>query len=329
MNKSLKVAFFLAFLAVGGTAFGAGLSRSIVSAQANWVAHLDVEKFNQTEIGKMVRAQLQETGDAAKLEQFKAISSFHPLDDIKGVTLYGRGKEQANAVAVFEATFNKDTLLTLLRYNPTFTEAAYGDHQIRSWIDDKENGNEAKRQYGCFHGDNLVVLGSSLETVKHSLDVLDGKADNARTQRQFGLMRRRATQGAFIVAAADGVGKMAEQWQQTVMLKNTEQSSLIAGETEGKLFVELNLLAVSEQTAQELMQVAQGIIAMLNLAGKDQPHVAELASGIKVTAQENLVRVRLDTEAAKVASFIKDEWNKKQQQEAKPAQQDTAAASGQ
>ena len=51
---------------------------------------------------------------------------------------------------------------------------------------------------------------------------------------------------------------------------------------------------------------------MLNLAGKDQPQVAELASAIQVTTQDRQVRVRFQTDSAKVASFLKAEWNKKQ-----------------
>ncbi|MBE0535460.1 MAG: hypothetical protein IH624_07295 [Phycisphaerae bacterium] len=313
MSKSLSIALFLAFLVVTGSTVAGRLDRSIVSAKAEWVAHLDLEKLNNTEIGRMVRGHLEQTGEAAKLDAFKAVASFHPLDDIKSVTIYGRGKEQANAIAIFEAAFKKETLLSLLRFNPTFTEAAHGDHQVRSWIDDKHAGDESKRQYGSFHGENRVILGSSLEMVKHSLDVLDGKADSARGRRQFNLMRRGA-QDAFLVAAANGIGKMAEQWEQTVMLKNTEQSSLIAGETEGKLFAELNLLAVSEDTARELTQVVQGIIAMLNLVGRDQPQVAELAAATKVTNRDNLVRVRVEAEIMKVAMFLKAEWDKKQQQ---------------
>ncbi len=323
MNKSSRIALFLAFAVVTASTSAGRLNRSIVSAKADWVAHLDLEKLNDSEIGRMGRMQLQQTGDAAKLDAFKAIASFHPLDDIKSVTIYGQGKEQANALAVFEASFNKETLLTLLRYNTTFTESAYGTHQIRSWIDDKHGGDESKRQYGSFHGSNRVILGHSLDTIKHGLDVLDGKADSARGQQQFGLIRRSA-RDAFIVAAADGVGAMAGQWEQTVMLKNTEQTALSVGEVDGKLFGELNLLAVSEDTARELSQVVQGIVAMLNLAGKDQPQIAELASAISVTTRNNLVRVRLEADIHNVAAFIKAEWDKKLQ-----AQTGNTAASNQ
>ncbi len=136
MNKSSAIVLCLAFAALAGAAVAAPLNRNIVSGKANWVAHLDLEKLNQTEIGRMIRAQLNETGDAAKLDQFKTIASFHPLDDIRNVTIYGRGKDKANAVAIFEAAFNKDTLLGLLRLNAAFSETAYGSHMIRSWIDD-------------------------------------------------------------------------------------------------------------------------------------------------------------------------------------------------
>ena len=124
MNKSSAIVLCLAF-AARRRAVAAPLNRNIVSGKANCRApgpgETQPDRDRQDD-----SCPTGETGDAAKLDQFKTIASFHPLDDIRNVTIYGRGKDKANAVAIFEAAFNKDTLLGLLRLNAAFSETAYG-----------------------------------------------------------------------------------------------------------------------------------------------------------------------------------------------------------
>jgi len=308
-------------LLLSSEAIAGGLNRNAVSGDANWVAHVDVEGFNNTEIGKIIRRHLDETGELQKLEAFKAIFSFNPLDDIRNVTIYGRGKEKENAVVVLQAKFDKQTLLKLLRQNAAHKEVKYGEYRIQSWIDDKHKGNEAERQYGSFHGKDTVVIVAGLDAVKKSMDVLDGKAKSARQKRIFRLLRK-APEGAVVVAAANGLGKMAEQWDQAVMLKNTRQSCLFLGEAEGNLFIDGNLEATSSKTATELTQLIQGVIALLNLTGKDQPQVAELASAIKLTTKKKLVQVHFEQDVEKVAALLKEEWKKQQAQQTEKAKAD-------
>lgn len=320
-NLSIILLVVCALLPASAVIAG-GLNRNAVSGDANWVAHVDVEGFNNTQIGKIVRRHLEETGELQKLEALKAVLSFNPLDDIRNVTIYGNGKEKENAVAVIQAKFDKQTLLKLLGQNASHKEAKCGEYQIHSWIDDKHKGNEAERQYGGFHGADTVVIGAGLDAVKKSLDVLDGKAKNARQKKVFRLLRK-APEGAIVVAAANGLGKMAQQWDRTVMLKNTKQSCLFLGESEGSLFIDVNLEATSSETATELTQLIQGVIAWLNLAGKDQPQVAELAASIKLTTKKKLVQVHFEQDVEKIAALLKEEWKKQQAQQTEKAKADT------
>ncbi len=321
MRKSFIILLVVCALLLSSAATAGGLNRNAVTGDANWVAHVDVEKFNGTEIGKLIRRHLEETGELQKLEAFKAVLSFNPLDDIKNVTIYGNGKEKENAVAVIQAKFDKQTLLKLIGQNAAHKEAKYGEYQIQSWIDDKHKGNEAERQYGSFHGTDTVVIGAGLDAVKKSLDVLDGKAKNARQKKMFRLLRK-APEGTIVSAAANGLGKMAEQWDQGVMLKNTKQSCLFIGEAEGNLFIDVNLEATSSKTATELTQLIQGVIALLNLAGKDQPQVSELAAAIKLTTKKKLVQVHFEQDVEKIAALLKEEWKKQQAQQTEKAKAD-------
>ena len=313
VRKSFIILLVVCALLPASAAIAGGLNKNIVSGEANWVAHVDVEGFNNTEIGKIIRRHLDETGELQKLEAFKAAFSFNPLDDVRGVTIYGRGKEKENAVVVIQAKFDKEMLLKLLAQNATHNGVKYGKYQIESWIDDKHKGNEDERQYGSFHGKDTVVIGSGLDAVKKSLDVLDGEAKNARQKKVFRLLKK-APEGAVIVAAANGLGKMAEQWDRAVMLKNTNQSCLLIGETEDAFYIDLKLDATSSETATELTQMIQGVIALLNLTGRDQPKVAELAAAIQLTTKKKLVHVHFEKDVEEVAAVLREEWEKQQAQ---------------
>jgi hypothetical protein len=238
------------------------------------------------------------------------------------VTIYGRGKEKENAVVVIQANFDKEMLLKLLAQNATHNGVEYGKYQIESWIDDKHKGNEDERQYGSFHGKDTIVIGTGLDAVKKSLDVLDGEAKNARQKKVFRLLKK-APKGAVVVAAANGLGKMAEQWDQAVMLKNTNQSCLLIGETEDAFYIDLKLDATSSKTATELTQMIQGVIALLNLAGNDQPQVAELAAAIKLTTKKKLVHVHFEKDVEEVAAVLREEWEKQQAQKNEKNKADT------
>ncbi len=321
MRKSFIILLVVCALLPASAVIAGGLNKNIVSGDANWVAHVDVEEFNNTEIGKIIRRHLDKTGELQKLEVFKAIFSFNPLDDVRNITIYGTGKEKENAVAVIQAKFDKEMLLKLLGQNATHNGVKYGKYQIESWIDDKHKGNEDERQYGSFHGKDTVVIGTGLDAVKKSLDVLDGEAKNARQKKVFRLLKK-APEGAVIVAAANGLGKMAEQWDQGIMLKNTNQSCLLIGETEGAFDIDLTLDATSSKTATELTQMIQGLIALMNLAGNDQPKVAELAAAIKLTTKKKLVHVHFEKDIENIASFLKEEWKKQQAQKSEKSKAD-------
>ena len=322
MRKSFIILLVVCALLPASAVIAGRLNKGIISGDANWVAHVDVEGFNNSAIGKIIRRHMDETGELQKLEDFKAVFSFNPLDDVRNVTIYGRGKEKENAVAVIQAKFDKETLLKLLGQNATHKEVKYGKYQIQSWIDDKHKGNEDERQYGSFHGKATVVIGSGLSAVKKSLDVLDGKAKNARQKKVFRLLRK-APKGAVVVAAANGLGKMAEQWDQAVMLKNTNQSCLLIGENEGTFYIDLKLDATSSETATELTQMIQGVIALLNLTGRDQPQVAELAAAIKLTTKKKLVHVHFEKDVEEVAAILREEWKKQQAQKTEKCKADT------
>lgn len=297
---------------------GGPLLKSQVSADANWVVHADYDLFNKTIIGQLIRAELASLGLEEKLEEklqdFKTIFSFHPLDDIRDVTLYGSGDDREKAVVLIEGDFDQDTLVALVRMNAEYEEIEYGDVVVHSWVDEnkKDPSKAGQRMYGCVPKDDLVVMGAGLEALKQAVDVLNGSAANAAD----GVFDQAAldTTGAFFQVAANAVSDVAEHQNNAALLKQADKLGVVIGEVEGTFYVDLTLSAKSEEIAQNLKKVLEGMIAFLTLAGSEQPVLAELAKKLELSTADNIVAIRFESDSAAIISFLKEQWEAKRQQ---------------
>jgi hypothetical protein len=319
MRKVAVILSVACLLSICPVVLAGGLIKANVDADANWVVHADVEKFKETKIASILDDELKAAGVYEQLDFFKSVFSFNPVEDIKSITIYGQGQDEASAVLIIKGNFDMDVLENLIRQNPYYEEKKHGKYVLHSWIDEKKVDKGAKRQFGASHNKD-ILLGAGADSISKALDVLNGKAKNARQKGLFKALKK-SDKNAFIVAAASGVGRMAEQWEQAMMLKHTKESCLTVSESEGNVCIDLSLQTSSAQTAEELTQLIQGMIAFLNLAGQEQPKIAELASSIKLTTRRNTVRVHFEHDIDKIYKFVKAEWKKKQAQEAEEAKQ--------
>ncbi|HIJ53743.1 MAG TPA: hypothetical protein HPP66_11395 [Planctomycetes bacterium] len=294
------------------------LLKKQVSSRASWLAHTDHEQFKKTLTGQLIRKELVNLGIEEHLSNFATISSFHPLDDVRNVTIYGTGKDREKAVVLIEGEFDKEQVLTLVRMNPQYKEIKYGDIVLYEWFDENQkdpNGTAGQMTYGCFYQDDLIVMGVGQEGVKHAVDVLRGSAENAAN-----VIFSRAAQdakGAFFQAMALNVAEIVGEQQETAALKQTNQVGLAVGESEGNFYINLDLTAKSEEAAQAVTKMLEGIIAFAVLSGEEQPKLADLAKKVKVNCENKTVRVHFESAPESVVQFLKDQWQKKKEQDSK------------
>lgn len=315
--KKLMMVLMVSVLLAAVPVLGGPLVKSRVSGSANWVAHVDIERFNSTQIGRLIREELRNQGMEEELTNFANVFSFHPLDDVLNVTIYGQDQKPEKAVVLIEAKFDKERLLTVLRFNPSYEEAEYGDIVIHSWVDEKKqdpNDSNVGRMYGCFYNDELVVMGAGLEAVKQAVDVLNGSAENAAS----GVFNQASlnAKGAFLQVAANNVGEVVGEEPEAAALKQTDELSLAIGEFEGNFYVDLDLKAKAEEAAQAISKILDGIIAFATLAGEEQPKLAELAKKVELSCVQNTIQIRFKASSETVFSFLKEQWKIKQEKAA-------------
>jgi len=298
-------------LLVAVPALAGPLAKEQVSGGANWVVHVDVEQFRTTRMHQFARPELENLGIEKKLSGFATLFSFHPIDDIRDVTIYGKGQDRKKAVVLIEGVFDKERLLALVGMNPEHEEIEYGDMVLHRWVDENKKDPDGPGQvtYGCFYQDDLIVMGAGLEGVKHAVDVLDGTAADAAN-----VVFSRATEdakGVFLQVMAHSVGQIVGEEPKAAVLRQTDQVGLVIGEVEGKFYIDLALTAKSEEVAQAINKILEGIIAFAMLTGEEDPKLAELAAMVELSCQLNTVRVHFESDSEAVVQFLKEQWQKK------------------
>jgi hypothetical protein len=301
------------FVGLVNPAWGGPLAKEQVAASANWAVHLDVDRLNQSKLGQLIRNEMVEKGHEAKLLEFKQRFSFHPLDDVRNVTVYGQGEDKTKAVALIQGTYNKQTLLELVRLNESYEEIRQGDLVIHSWIDKNKN----ERAYGTFYDADQVLLAGSVEALKLGVGVLNGQEKNAKEENSFSLPATKGP-GAILLAAAKDVSTMANR-KNALLLQQTDELTLVIGEANEQFYIDGDLKAKTAEAAVAVGQMVRGLIAVGVLAGQNHPELAQLAASIGITVENKLVQVSFQMESEKIFALLKKAWARKHSTQEQPA----------
>ena len=309
MKKTTTV-LILSVLIAAGSVLGGPLLNTQVSSSANWVVHADYDRFRSTEIGKLIADELEILGIAEKLRNFAAVYSFHPLNDIRGVTLYGNGDNRQKAVVLIDGDFDKEKLVALVSMNPEHEQLEYGRIQIHGWVDENNHKRDGSPQkmYGCFYSETLLILSAGLDATTQAIDVLNGAAACA-TPDSLSTAGINAD-NAFFRVAARAVDKMAEQEPKAAMLKQADEIALVIGEANGRFYLDMGLKAKSQEDAENIRKMADGLIAFAKLAGQEKPKLAELVAKLQLSRTEENIRLSFESDSRDLFDLLKEQWQK-------------------
>ena len=296
--KNLAASALVLVLCVSA-APGGPLKTERVAGDARWVAHIDVDAALTSGTGKVA---LDEAAKKEKfhagLEKIRQTLGFRPLKDVRGLTLYGKDYARDMGVAVIDVTAEQDKLLALLVQNEAYKRIEYGDHTLHKWTaqprcdEEGEVVSEGKTHVGCFYDENTIVIASTVELLQAAVDVLDGKAESLAKTKALKMLPVPA-EGAFLVAAAEGIRLPKAKHPRAAMLRKITDAAVQIGESDGSVFLKISVLAGSVKKATRIRQVAQGFVAlaqmwMQEMADEQMPALGEK---IEVTGTENAVQL--------------------------------------
>jgi hypothetical protein len=310
-----------------------------------WAAHLDVEKFkasslcnlimqelnnqevtervighiesadhifgfNPVRVAEELRAQgivgtLEEGANTAEL-----YLGFNPLRDITGVTMYGSEFKPKQGVILLTGAFKTENMIALLNTDPSHVVHSYDSYEIHEWVSPCRGRNG----FTAFYNDNLIVLGSSLEYVHESLDVIDGRAGNISSNLTLQTMPD-VPAGAIFVAAAVQFSQEAATNPQSAILSQMDEVSVAIGEVGQTVYIDLGMNAQTEEIADQTIQFVNGMLAFAEMNRQNNPLIADLAGSIQTDQDGTTLKLSLEGTTEDVFTILKKIREAKQKTE--------------
>lgn len=306
MKQSLLALTLSLSLALGTTA--GPITKQQVPPDASWVAHLDLDRVQESELGKaLIRSFIEPRAKelSAAMNQLLGI----PLDlhKLHSVTAYGRkgGPEPvADAVLLIQSDLPVQaaiqTALTKLKGNP---EAAKQIPLQRLETDGFELFSLQGEGFLALPASNLVVLGKSKAAVSQAVSQL--KTPSAKPGDSKLVANSPGGEKSLVWLAATGaVTDGLELPPQAALLKQTEGVRLSLSESTDNLLAHLTLKTKTVEVVEQLHQALQGILTLATLGTAEDARMQGFLKGIRIERRQQDVEVGLRFPLAELSKWM-------------------------
>ena len=288
----LIAALVLAALILSVPAWPGTLPTSIVPDGARWVAHLDMEKF----IATTLYQYLEKDG---KFDiKSRDLNRWFKIDvpkDITGLTIFGLDPGDKQAVFTVAGKFDRAGLLALIALDKEHQETPYGAYTLYSTGSD---------EYGAFINDGLIVFSENREAIEKVLDTAAGKTKSFASSK-LNASFKDVSSGAFLSGVVENLSGLGKEINQSKFVEKASMMFFLAQEKQDNLQVRVQVTADTPESAKNMADMAQGLIALVRLGQGEGPGAipASLVEGLKVKLDGKTVRLELDMPSREVADL--------------------------
>ena len=268
------------------------LPTSVIPDGARWVAHLDMEKFIATELYEYLEK------DGKFDIKSRDLNRWFKIDvpkDITGVTIFGLDPGDKQAVFAVAGKFDKAGLLALIALDKEHQETSYGAYTLYSTGSD---------EYGAFINDGLIVFSENREAVEKVLDTAAGKTKSFASSK-LNASFKDVSSGAFLSGVVGDLSGLGKGINQSKFVEKASMMFFLAQEKQDNLQVRVQVTADTPESAKNMADMAQGLIALVRLGQGEGPGAvpASLVEGLKVKLDGKTVRLELDMPSREVADL--------------------------
>lgn len=288
-------------LMVCGMAFGGAINRADVSSAATWVAHIDMEKFMSSRIGKLMTDETTNEEMKKGMDILRGKMGFDPMKTVSSVTLYGTTFKQGEGVAVFRGNAGADIVNSvekLIIAAKDYEQVAYGSRVIHRWTDEHHN----KPSYLCFYAPGISVAGGNVDDVKAAIDVLDGKKESLKAESALVVPEN----GSFMTIAAVKNDEKIGENAKAAVFRNASWLMMSAGNVAENVDLNVKIGADSGENARKIEQIVRGIIAFSTLSKDQDPAVVDIVNAVSVNTDKEVVKIAFSYPAAQLYKIMKE-----------------------
>jgi hypothetical protein len=276
-------------------AHAAPLNTHHLPPETAWCFHIDMEAFRKTELGRFLTDEAKDEQLAEAVRDFRRQCSFHPLQDVVGITLYGVDYAPGNGVLLLEGNLDSDAVVTSLRKDRHLRQSRHDGHILYQW----ETPDQRVSRVACFYQPTRTIVASHPKAVHRAIEVLDGKATSPPKVALPG-----PGEGVFLCGwATDCHGKM-DGWRQSVLLSPVTRIAVAFEQTGTRVTGELHLETATQEEAAHLRDIAAGVLTLMMLNDEKNPIAARLASKTQVLQKDRVVQLRLQCLATTVRDAL-------------------------
>lgn len=276
----------------------AAFNPAVVAADAKWIVHIDVNNLRDSTLGKELTdflVQLQPTMDQGGLHpDFRKIlatataitaygSNFSQNPNDLAGTLVLQGTDDLRKIAeafVTQATITNPENVTELKGLPFEAYSLDGKATL------------------AFPKEPVILFSKSQEQLTKAYDVFRGSAPSmAKSSSPLSALVPKSGNyfliAASVVPSVDGLPGHLQNGPQARILQMASSVSIAIGEEGPMTAARLQLVASSDDMADKLMRILQGVTAMLSLTETNDAQLTEFLKSVKVERKDTRVSLGL------------------------------------
>ncbi len=310
MKISIKSSLVWAIASLGLTplALANPIPESSIPGSVDWFAHLDAEKLRSTSVGGYLFDQLANLDPLKENEQLP-INPVLILNGLRGITTFGTipnpqaaSEGDVDVVVLINGTpqlmqiFQGLLSGVQLEKPEAIEEIIEGEHTILHMVDQGISG--------VFVGEDQIAISKSMESMSRYLSVTTGKAAHLKFGDKFPVPDYLSGLGVYLGVYVEGLGDFKELPAQARILQLTQAVAVQLGESSDNLHLLASLVTDTPQTAAQVRDVLNGLIAVMVLTQNGNPEVASLVESANVAQVDKSVTLKIDYPALAAQKWI-------------------------
>jgi hypothetical protein len=266
------------------------LRRERLPADVDFVVHIDVEGFKQTQLWKHVREEGEDMDlDIEELDDIREDFGIDPLTDVRAITLYKVESEEEPTVVLFSSNAKVDEALVRLQKEREYRRVVSSGIELHTWSD---SGDDDECAYAYVHAvgaERVVVLASSESSAVRAARVLRGQDPSHASAGT--LLTLAPARGSFLYLAAAEIPHLHEFTPASPILGLAQGIQVDLGEAGGFLRAHMGVTTGSPQDALDISNVVNGLMSIVRLAGAEAGEALELLTGLRLSTRGSEVTV--------------------------------------
>lgn len=258
----------LAILVTGW--LSAAVPISNLPKETSWVLHLDVERLRAgcfTELARKIVTQHE--GSSVRW-----LWNHDPLLEWDAVTLVGLGNTREDVAVLIKGKHDQQRLISVAKLAKEYQLLEESGVTIHSWIE-TQGDRVNKRTFGCLLTNDLLVLTSG-DHIRTMVQVAKGKHASLDGKNGLGHF----LQGEALLVGA-GCEALVQKLPQYPGMQSVQKMKVVLDETQRLLTLRLAVSTQSAETAKQMKQMGETLVAMALLNRDFSPVLLEALKTIR------------------------------------------------